>query len=88
MCVCVFFTQTGAFDHSTFDVEFKCNYFVSELVEFRIAKGGGEIVLTQPQCAHAHVCLACLMLFCCTVKYTSARVDDVVGSVSHLCIYL
>ena len=45
-------------------------------------------MLTQPQCAPAHVCLVCLMLFCCTVKYTSARVDDVVGSVSHLCIYL
>ena len=39
------------------------------------------------QCAHAHVRLVCLMLFCCTVKYTSARVDDVVGSVLHSCIY-
>ena len=47
-------------------------------------------MLTQPQCAHAHVhvCLVCLMLFCCTVKYTSAKVDDVVGSVSYMCIYL
>ena len=65
-----------------------CTYFVSdhELVEFRIECNGGEIVLTQ--CAHAHVCLVCLMFFCCTVKYTSARVDDVVESVSHLCIYL
>ena len=54
-----------------------------ESVEFMIQCRGGEIVSTQ--CAHAHVCL---MLFCCTVKYMSARVDDVVGSVSCMCIYL
>ena len=75
VCVCVFFTQTGAFDHSTFDVEFKCTYFVSdhELVEVRIDKGGGDIVLTQPQCAHAHVCLVCLMLF---VALLNTRVQE------------
>ena len=51
VCVCVC-TQTGAFDHSTFDVEFKCTYFVSALVEFRIeCKGArGEIVLCPCTC--------------------------------------
>ena len=72
VCVCVFLTQTGAFDHSTFDVEFKCTYFVSELVEFRIEEGG-QIVLTQ--CAHAHACLVCLMLFCCTCVYACSTIS-------------
>ena len=74
VCVCVLYPNWSY-------IEFKCTYFVSELVEFRILCRGGEIVLCPCTCIPS-----LSNAFCCTVKDSSARVDDVYSRecVSHV----